>query len=112
VAAPPEISGFQKGVDHLVLDAVSHLMTSDVQQYAAGATSLTQALIQVSAHVAADSVAVFSYGGDTYVYQQDAVVGVNVAGTGGGNGDGLIKLVGVTGLTTATGAAVGDIHYG
>jgi len=112
VKTPSEIVGFQKGVDHIVLDGVVAAMTGGVQQYADGATSLTQALIQVSAHVAADTAAVFSYGGDSYLYKQDAVVGVNMSGTGGGAGDGLIKLVGVTGLTTATGAGVGDIHYG
>ena len=45
----------------------------------------------------------FEFGGDTYVYQQDATVGLNT-------GDGLIRLVGVTGLTTASGSGVGDIH--
>ncbi|MEO6377892.1 MAG: hypothetical protein ABIO37_07700 [Caulobacteraceae bacterium] len=112
VNAPQEIVGFKKGIDHIVLDAVAHAMTGGVQQYADGQTSLTAALVQVSAHVAANTAAVFAYAGDSYLYLQDSVVGVNANGTGGGAGDGLIKLVGVTGLTTATGAAVGDIHYG
>ena len=80
-----------------------------MQAVATGAT-LTEALVKVSAATAAGSTAIFEYGGDTYVYQQDSVVGVNVIGTGQGVGDGLIRLVGVTGLSTATGAAAGDIH--
>ncbi len=103
VFSPPEIDGFKKGVDHLVLDAVTVTLTPGVQAYVGAATTLTQALINVSAHVAAGAGAVFEFGGDTYVYQQDATVGVNA-------GDGLIRLVGVTGLTTASGSGVGDIH--
>jgi hypothetical protein len=112
VDTPPQIFGFKAGVDHLVLDGLVTGVTVSVQQYADGAPSLSQALIQVSAHVAAGSSAVFTFGGDTYVYHQDATVGVNMVGAGGGTGDGLIKLVGVTGLSLATGAAVGDIHFG
>jgi hypothetical protein len=96
------VTDFQKGVDQLDLGA----LMPNVAKVATGAgTTLEQVLINVSAGVAANSAAVFEFGGDTYVYRQDATVGVNT-------GDGLIKLVGVTGLTLATGAATGDIHYG
>ena len=103
VPAPAEIDGYKKGVDHLVLDAVTTTLTTGVQTYVGSATTLTQALTNVSSHVAANTGAVFEFGGDTYVYQQDATVGVNT-------GDGLIRLVGVTGLSTASGSGVGDIH--
>ncbi|MET3665278.1 hypothetical protein [Caulobacter sp. 1776] len=111
VDTPPEIIGFQKGVDHLVLDALEHAVTANVQTYADGKTSLTDAVIAVSAHVAANTVAVFTWNGDTYVYAQDGTVGVNM-GPSVNTGDGLIKLVGVTGLTVGTGAGSYDIHYG
>ncbi len=104
------VTGFQKGVDHLVLDAISHGVVVDVQAQAAGATSLTQALTQVSAKVGANGLAVFTYGGDTYVYLQDDLAGLNGSGAGH-NGDGLIKLTGVTGLSIVSGAATGDIHW-
>ena len=103
VYTPTEIDGFKKGVDHLVLDVVTTTLTPGVQAFVGTATTLTQALVNVSSHVAANTGAVFEFGGDTYVYQQDATVGLNT-------GDGLIRLVGVTGLTTASGSGVGDIH--
>ncbi len=110
--APPEIIGFQKGVDHLVLDAQAHALTANVQTYADGKATLTDALLAVSANVAGGTVAVFTWNGDTYVYAQDASAGVTMGGIGGATGDGLIKLVGVTGLTVGTGAGSYDIHYG
>lgn len=106
-----EFVGFKTGVDHLVLDAVSHGTIAGVQAVADGAASLTQALTKVSAQVAANDLAVFTYGGDTYVYVQDDLAGLNMGG-GGHAGDGLIKLTGVTGLSIVTGAATGDIHWG
>jgi hypothetical protein len=103
VVTPPEIDGFKAGTDHLNLSGITAM--DSVQAYATGAASLTDAMIAVSAHVQAGHGAVFEYGGDTYVYQQNAVVGVDA-------GDGLIKLVGVTGLSVASGSATGDIHFG
>jgi len=111
LSGPPQIIGFQKGVDHLILDAQAHAMTAGVQTYADGKTSLQDALIAVSAHVAVNTAAVFTWGGDTYVYTQDGTVGVNM-GASANTGDGLIRLVGVTGLTVGTGAGDYDIHYG
>ena len=106
-----EFVGFKAGVDHLVLDAISHGAIASVQAAADGATSLTAALTQVAAQVAANGLAVFTYGGDTYVYAQDDLIGLNMGGAGHA-GDGLIKLTGVTGLSVVTGAANGDIHWG
>lgn len=96
------VTDFAKGVDKVDL-GVEIATLSKVSSGAA--TTFEQALINASSAVAANSTGVFEYGGDTYIYRQDATVGVNT-------GDGLIKLVGVTGLTLATGAATGDIHYG
>jgi hypothetical protein len=116
MSAPPEIIGFQKGADHLVLDTQIHAITANVQVYADGKATLHDALAAVSAQVQANTGAIFSWGGDTYVYAQDSQAGVNIApGTGPDVtpiGDGLIKLTGVTGLTIGTGAGSYDIHYG
>lgn len=105
------IEGFKKGIDHLTLDAMTHVLTANVQQYADGASSLTQALTNVSAHTAVNTGAVFTYAGDTYVYQQDTLPVPNMP-DGTTIGDSLIKLVGVAGLTVGTGPAAVDIHYG
>ena len=111
IGAPAELIGFAKGVDHLVLDAVIHTLTVNVQQYADGKATLQAAVIDVSAHTAANTAAIFTWNGDTYIYSQDGLVGVNMY-NGANVGDGLIKLVGVTGLSVGTGAGVYDIHYG
>lgn len=105
-----EVHGFKKGVDHLVLDAVSHGVIATAQAEADGAASLTEALTRVAGKVAAKSLAVFAFGGDTYVYLQDDQAGLNMGGDGR-VGDGLIKLTGVTGLSVVTGDATGDIHW-
>ncbi len=97
------ITDFAKGVDHINLGTVIPAVVTGLS--AGTATTLEQALINVSSQVAANATAVFEYGGDTFVYHQDATVGVNT-------GDGLIRLVGVTGLSVGTGAASVDIHYG
>ena len=94
-----------------MLDALIHTLSANVQQYADGKATLQAAVIDVSAHTAANTAAIFTWNGDTYVYSQDGLVGVNMSG-GSNFGDGLIKLVGVTGLTVGTGAGSYDIHYG
>ena len=73
-----------------MLDAVTTTLTTAAQAYVGFATTLAQELLNVSSHVAANTGAVFEFGGDTYVYEQDVTVGVNT-------GDGLIRLVGVRG---------------
>jgi len=97
------ITDFAKGVDKIDLGAA--IAAVSVAASAGAATTLEQALINASASIAANATAVFEYNGDTYIYHQDATVGVNT-------GDGLIRLVGVTGLTVGTGASNVDIHYG
>lgn len=97
------VTDFQKGVDRIDLGAL-------ISQVAAmsppgGAGTLAEALTAVSGGLAAGGTAVFEFGGDTWVYRQDATVGVN-------SGDGLVRLVGVTGLSLGTGPGSFDIHYG
>lgn len=103
VTTMASITDFAKGVDKIDLGVPVTAVTGGVSIGAA--TTLEQALINVSNAVAANGTGVFEYNGDTYIYHQDATVGVNT-------GDGLIKLVGVVGLTIGTGATVADIHYG
>lgn len=97
------ITDFEKGVDHVNLGVEIASLTTGIS--AGSATTLEQALINASSQVSANGTGVFEWKGDTYIYHQDATVGVNA-------GDGLIKLTGVTGLTVGTGATVADIHYG
>lgn len=103
VTAYATITDFAKGVDHI--DLTTAIPTVVTGLAVGSATTLEQALINVSTLVAPNATGVFEYNGDTYIYHQDATVGAN-------SGDGLIRLVGVTGLTVGTGAASVDIHYG
>lgn len=97
------VTDFEKGVDHVNLGVE---ITTVITGLSAGsANTLEQALVNISGQVAANATGVFEFNGDTYIYHQDATVAVN-------NGDGLIKLTGVTGLTVGTGAGSFDIHYG
>lgn len=97
------ITDFAKGVDHIDLGVAIPAVVTGIS--VGSATTLEQALINASTLTPANATSVFEYNGDTFIYRQDGTVGVN-------SGDGLIKLVGVTGLTVATGAASVDIHYG
>lgn len=95
------ITDFVKAVDQVNLGAA---ITAVVTNLSPGsATTFEQALANVSVQLAANGTAVFTYNGDSYIYHQDATVGLN-------SGDGLIKLVGVTNPTVGVGASV-DIHY-
>ncbi|WP_454761600.1 hypothetical protein [Caulobacter segnis] len=97
------ITDFAKGVDHVDLGSVIPAVVVGLS--AGSATTLEQALVNISGQVAANATGIFEFKGDTYIYHQDATVAVNT-------GDGLIRLIGVTGLTVGTGATVADIHYG
>ena len=97
------VTDFAKGVDHVDLGAAIPAVVAGLS--AGSATTLEQALINVSSQVSPNATAIFEYKNDTYIYHQDATVGVNA-------GDGLIRLVGVTGLSVGTGSANVDIHYG
>lgn len=97
------ITDFAKGVDHVDLGVVIPSVVTGVS--VGSATTLEQALINASTLTPVNATSVFEYKGDTYIYHQDGTVGVN-------SGDGLIRLVGVTGLSVGTGSASVDIHYG
>lgn len=97
------VTDFAKGVDHVNLGVEIPAVITGLS--AGSANTLEQALVNISGQVAANAAGVFEFNGDTYIYHQDATVAVN-------NGDGLIKLTGVTGLTVGTGAGSFDIHYG
>lgn len=97
------ITDFAKGVDHVDLGAAIPSVVTGLN--VGSATTLEQALINISGQVVANATGVFEYNGDTYIYHQDATVAVNA-------GDGLIRLVGVTGLSIGTGSTSVDIHYG
>lgn len=103
LSAYATVTDFAKGGDHIDLGTAIPAVVTGVSP--GSAATLEQALITISGQVAANATAVFEYNGDTYIYHQDATVAVNT-------GDGLIRLVGVTGLTVGTGAASVDIHYG
>lgn len=103
VATYATVTDFAKGVDHVDLGSVIPAVVTGLS--IGSATTLEQALINVSSQLAANGTAVFDYAGDSYIYHQDATVGVN-------SGDGLIRLVGVTGLSVGAGATSVDIHYG
>jgi hypothetical protein len=96
---------FVKGTDKIDLGVLTTAVAADLTQYVGTASTLEQALINVSPRLAAGGTGVFEFGGDSFIYHQDTTVGANT-------GDGLIRLVGVTGLTVGTGSASVDIHYG
>ncbi|MDG2521289.1 hypothetical protein P7B02_07015 [Caulobacter segnis] len=66
-----------------------------------GNSTLEDFLADAAANLAANEFTVFTFNGSTYIYLEDATDGVNDA-------DGLIQLVGVTGLTVGA-AATNDI---
>jgi hypothetical protein len=100
------ITDFVKGTDLIELGPAIATVTVDMTRYITNPASLEAALQVISSNLAANGTGVFEYNGDTYIYHQDATVGAN-------SGDGLLKLVGVTGLAVVTGVGViGDIHYG
>jgi hypothetical protein len=67
---------------------------------------LEQVLTYVSSLTAANSNSVFEWNGDTYVHHQNDKAGLDAA-------DGLVTLVGVTGLTIGNGPNQGgDLHFG
>ncbi|PZR30391.1 hypothetical protein, partial [Caulobacter segnis] len=64
------------------------------------------ALNAYASGTAAQSNTVFEWNGDTYVFHQNGVAGLDA-------GDGLIKLAGVTGLVVSNSNNVaGDIVFG
>ena len=99
----PVIEDFQKGFD--LLSFAGAVGPGDKKQlYFITTATFDDALTAYSGITAANSNTVFEWNGDTYVYHQNGVAGLDA-------GDGLIKLAGVTGLTVGTSAQAADIVF-
>lgn len=97
------IDDFQKGFDSLSFPAFVGAGQKKQLYFIATAT-FDDALKAYSGITAANSNTVFEWNGDTYVYHQNGVAGVD-------EGDGLIKLAGATGLTVGNANAAVDILF-
>ena len=89
-------------LDHVDLGTVIPAVTTGIS--AGSATTLEQALINASSQVSANGTGVFEWNGDTYVFHQNGVAGIDA-------GDGLIKLAGVTGLVVGGVTQAVDILF-
>jgi hypothetical protein len=97
------IDDFQKGFDLLAFPAF--VGAGDKKQlYFITTATFDDALTAYSGITAANSNTVFEWNGDTYVYHQNGVAGLDA-------GDGLIKLAGVTGLTVGKNTDLADILF-
>ncbi len=97
------IDDFQKGFD--MVDFVAALGSGQKRQIMFVATAtFDDALTAYAGQTAANSNTVFEWNGDTYIFHQNGVAGLDA-------GDGLIKLAGVTGLTVGKGSSAGDILF-
>lgn len=97
------LNDFTKGADKVDLTALgANAVNLSVGTLAAinAATSVKAAVSAALNDVAmaANKFTSFTFGGDTYIVREDATNGVTI-------GDGLIKIVGVSGLTIGAGAA-------
>lgn len=85
------VADFTAAQDVLVVSALGAretLVNTELANVAAAA-DFTAALALVASYTGASSYAVFNYGGDAYIFANDATIGF-------GAGDGLIKLTGVS----------------
>jgi hypothetical protein len=97
------IEDFQKGFD--TLGFPGFVGPGEKKQLAFVATATFDDALQAYAGgTAANSNTVFEWNGDTYVFHQNAVAGLDA-------GDGLIRLAGVTGLTVGKGEGSADIVF-
>jgi hypothetical protein len=97
------IDDFQKGFDSLTFAGMVGAGEKKQLYFVATAT-FDEALTAYSSVTAANSNTVFEWNGDTYIFHQNGVLGVDA-------GDGLIKLAGVTGLTVGNRSEAGDIVF-
>lgn len=97
------IDDFQKGFDLLSFPGLVG-PGEKKQLYFITTATFDEALTAYSGITAANSNTVFEWNGDTYVYHQNGVAGLDA-------GDGLIKLAGVTGLTVGKPTDVADILF-
>jgi len=99
----PVIEDFQKGFD--LLEFAGVVGSGEKRQIAFVATAtFDDALTAYAGLTAANSNTVFEWNGDTYLFHQNGVAGLDA-------GDGLIKLAGVTGLTVGKASEVADILF-
>lgn len=99
----PVIEDFQKGFDLLSFAAVVGAGKKEQLFFITTAT-FDDALTAYAGLTAANSNTVFEWNGDTYIFHQNGVAGIDA-------GDGLIKLAGVTGLTVGKTNQVADILF-
>lgn len=97
----PVIEDFQKGFDLLTFPGFVGPGQKKQLAFVATAT-FDDALAAYAGGTAANSNTVFEWNGDTYVFHQNGVAGLDA-------GDGLIKLAGATGLSV--GATNADILF-
>lgn len=97
------IDDFQKGFDLLTFPAFVGTGEKKAIQFVQPVT-FDQALAAYSSATVANSNTVFEWDGDTYIYHQNGVAGVDA-------GDGLIKLAGVVGLTVGRFTDAVDIAF-
>jgi hypothetical protein len=101
------VADFEKGLDTLAFAAALGAGDGTV---VASITLLPMASLKEMTQAVAGAVrpgqnGVFEWNGSTYVFHQTGERSLDA-------GDGLIELVGATGLTVANGAQVGDLHFG
>ena len=99
----PVIEDFQKGFDLITFPGVVGPGEKHQLFFIATAT-FDDALTAYAGLTAANSNTVFEWNGDTYIFHQNGVAGVDA-------GDGLIKLAGVTGLTVGKYSQAADILF-
>ena len=97
------VDDFQKGFDLMAFTGVVGLGAKK-QLYFITTATFDEALTAYAGVTAANSNTVFEWNGDTYVFHQNGVAGVDA-------GDGLIRLAGVTGLTVGKYDTAGDILF-
>jgi len=97
------IEDFQKGFDMLTFAGVVG-PGEKKQLYFITTATFDDALTAYAGATAANSNTVFEWNGDTYVFHQNSVAGLDA-------GDGLIKLTGVTGLKVSKVTDGGDILF-
>lgn len=97
------VDDFQKGFDSLQF--VAAVGAGEKRQIAFVATAtFDDALTAYAGATAANSNTVFEWNGDTYIFHQNDVAGLD-------GGDGLIKLAGVTGLKVGKPSEIADILF-
>lgn len=97
------IEDFQKGFDMLTFAGAAG-PGEKKQLYFVATATFDDALTAYASATAANSNTVFEWNGDTYVFHQNGLLGLDA-------GDGLIKLAGVTGLKVSKVTDGGDLLF-